>query len=104
MKKIVFEDCPYCGSNMLVYGYQSEAGAIFSDVRGGVFGTPVEHIICQECGSIIYSRVIRPDIFKEYLNPKHKEEKEKNEKQTPKPKKDGVLEIIVDDETPYYKK
>lgn len=106
MKKIVFNECPYCGSKMLVYGYQTEIGAVFSDVRGGVFGSPVEHTICQDCGSIVYSRVLRPDLFKEYLDPSIKEMKdnERKAKEKAKPKKEGILEIIVDDETPYYKK
>lgn len=94
MKKIVYDECPYCGSKMLVYGYQADKGVVYTDVRGGVFGTPIEHTICQECGSIVYSRVIRPDIFKEYVNPENKKVK----KEKPKPKKEGILEIIVDDD------
>ncbi len=102
MKKIVFEECPYCGSKFLVYGYQCDNAAAYTDVRGGVFGSPIQHIICQECGSIVHSSVLKPDIFKEYLDPANKELFEKSK--PPKPKKEGILEIIVDEEQPDYKK
>lgn len=102
MKKIVFDECPYCGSKMLVYGYQTDSGSVYTDVRGGVFGSPVEHTICQECGSIVYSRILRPDIYKEYVDPANKEiaKKELEKKANKKPKKEGILEIIVDDDQP----
>lgn len=100
MKKIVFTECPYCGSKMLVHGYQTDVSSVYTDVRGGVFGSPIEHTICQDCGSIIYSRVLRPEIFKEYLDPENQriaKEREK-EREKMKPKKEGILEIIVDEE------
>ena len=98
MKKIVIEECPYCGSDLLAYGYQVDGGNAFSDIRGGVFGSPVQHIICKECGSIAYSCVVKPDVFKDFIDPEVKKRVEEIENAKPKPKKQGILEIIVDDE------
>jgi DNA-directed RNA polymerase subunit RPC12/RpoP len=97
MKKIVFEECPYCNSKLLVYGYQHNNANVFSDVRGGVFGSPVQHIICRECGSIIYSSVVRPEVFKECVTDEAKELLKTYEQEKPVKKKEGILEIIVDD-------
>lgn len=97
MKKIVIEQCPYCGSDLLVFGYQSDGGNAFSDVRGGVFGSPIQHTICKECGSIVYSRVVKPDVFKEYVDPEIQKRVDEAEAAKPKPKKEGILEIIVDE-------
>lgn len=68
MKKIVITECPYCKSKELVLGFQTDKGSVFADIRGGVFGSQIEHIICKECGSIVYSRVVKPDMFKEKEN------------------------------------
>lgn len=65
MKKIVFEKCPYCNSNQLVLGFQIGNAVAYPDVRGGMFGSRIEHLICKGCGSIIYSRVLKPDMFNE---------------------------------------
>lgn len=97
MKQIVFDECPYCHSKALAYGYQSEASSVVADVRGSVFGTPVQHTVCLECGSIIYSRVLRTDIFKEFATEEAKKRKEEIEKAKPKKKKEDILEIIVDE-------
>ena len=97
MKRIVFEKCPYCNSTMLVYGYQSDHANVSTDIRGSVFGSPIEHIICRECGSIIYSRVIKPDMFKDFVNEESKEKFDEQIKNEPKKKKEGILKIIVDD-------
>ena len=97
MKKIVIEECPYCGSDLLVYGYQTEGGSVFTDVRGSVFGSPIQHTICRECGSIAYSSVIKPELFKDYVDPEIKAKMEAIENEKPKQKKEGILEIIVDE-------
>lgn len=68
MKKIVFSECPYCKSTDIALGFQLEKGAAFADIRGGVFGSQIEHTICKECGSIIYSHVLKPEIFKQVKN------------------------------------
>ena len=97
MKQIVFDECPYCQSKMLAYGYQTDTAKIHADVRGGVFGSAIQHTVCLECGSIIYSRVINPDIFKEFVSDEAKTLKEQAEKAKPKKKKEDILEIIVDE-------
>lgn len=65
MKRIVFSQCPYCKSENIVYGYQMGEADVFSDIRGGMFGTHIEHTICRDCGSIIYSRVLKTDFLKD---------------------------------------
>lgn len=65
MKKIVFEKCPYCNSDKLVLGFQIGNAVAYPDVRGGMFGSRIEHLICKDCGSIVYSRVLKPDMFNE---------------------------------------
>lgn len=97
MKRIIIEECPYCGSKMLVYGYQNDSGNVFTDVRGSVFGSPIEHVICKDCGSIVYSRVLKPDLFKDFISEEAKAEFEHQLKSKPEKKKDSILEIIVDE-------
>ncbi len=63
MKNIVIKECPYCGSINLTKGYQVEGGLVYKD-KSASFGTRVEHIICKECASIIYSKVEKPEILK----------------------------------------
>ena len=63
MKNIIIEECPYCGSNNLTKGYQAEGGMVFRD-KVAAFGTPVELTICKECCSIVYSKVLKPEILK----------------------------------------
>lgn len=97
MKKIVFEECPYCKSKMLVYAYQTESGSVYSDIRGGVFGSPIIHTVCRDCGSIVHSSVLRPEVLKEFLDPESKKLFEIEQAKKPKKEKEGILEIIVDD-------
>lgn len=97
MKKILIEQCPYCGSDLLVYAYQVDGGCAFTDIRGSVFGSQIQHTVCRECGSIVYSSVVKPDIFKDFVNPEVKKKFEAEEAAKPKPKREGILEIIVDD-------
>lgn len=63
MTKIVYEDCPYCNSKRLSYGYQVGDACLKLGVSG-VFGSNIIHTICMDCGSIIYSRVEKPEMFK----------------------------------------
>lgn len=80
---------------MLVYGYQTEQACAYSDVRGGVFGSQIVHTICRDCGSIIYSSVVRPEVFKEFLDPESKKNYEEAEKTNPKRKKRGFLKLLL---------
>ena len=65
MKRIVFFFFFYCKSKNIAYGYQIGDADVFSDIRGGMFGTHIEHTICRDCGSIIYSRVLKTDFLKD---------------------------------------
>jgi DNA-directed RNA polymerase subunit RPC12/RpoP len=63
MTKIVYEECPYCKSKDLSYGYQVGDGSLKLGVSG-VFSSNIIHTICMECGSIIHSRVEKPEMFR----------------------------------------
>lgn len=63
MKNIIIEECPYCGSNNLTKGYQLNDGMVYRD-KAAAFGTVVEHTICKECSSIVYSKVEKVEILK----------------------------------------
>lgn len=61
MKEIKIEECNYCGSRNLTLGYQYAQGCVYPELWGIRLGSPIEHIICKDCGSIIYSRVTKID-------------------------------------------
>lgn len=63
MKNIIIEECPYCGSKNLTKGYQSEEGMMYRD-KVAAFGTVIEHTVCRDCASIVYSKVQKPEILK----------------------------------------
>ena len=65
MKRIVFSQCPYCKSKNIAYGYQIGDADVFSDIRGGMFGTHIEHTTRRDCGSTIYRRVLKTDFLKD---------------------------------------
>ena len=53
--------CPHCGGTNTVIGEQSDRGAVFRE--NTVFflgGTPLLHVICQNCGTVIRSYVKYP--------------------------------------------
>ncbi len=64
MKRVKITHCPYCGSEQLAVGYQTKDAAVFPDTRGGVFGEQIEHTVCLDCGSIVYSRVLSTEHLK----------------------------------------
>ncbi len=63
MKNIIIEECPYCGSKNLTKGYQIGDGAVYRD-KIQSFSTILEHTICKECASVVYSKVLKPEILK----------------------------------------
>ena len=63
MKNIIIEECPYCGSTNLAKGYQINDGMVYRD-KIASFGTVIEHTICKECASVVYSKVEKPEILK----------------------------------------
>lgn len=64
MKAIKIEECKYCGSKNFTKGYQYAQGCVYPELWGVRLGSPVEHTICKECGSIVHSRVTKLDKFK----------------------------------------
>ena len=44
-------------------GYQQSQASIMNN-HSGLSGSLVEHLICKECGSIVHSKVNKPEIFK----------------------------------------
>lgn len=64
MVEINIDSCPYCGSSQLAWGYQSAQGAVMPK-KSGFAGSKVEHLICTQCGSIVHSRVVNPELFKD---------------------------------------
>lgn len=69
MVEIKIDNCPYCGSEDMGWGYQSAQGAVMTG-RSGYAGSKVEHLICTECGSIVHSRVAKPELFKNIVKDK----------------------------------
>ena len=63
MKNIIIKECPYCGSDNLTKGYQAGDGMMYKD-RIGAFGSVIEHTVCKDCGSIVYSKVEKIEILK----------------------------------------
>ena len=78
MTKIVYEECPYCKSRNLSFGYQVGDASLKLGVSG-VFGSNIIHTICMECGSIIHSRVEKPEMFKTNIIEQEKQEEKTEE-------------------------
>ena len=64
MVEIKIDECKYCGSRDLTKGYQAAQGSIYPEIWSFKLGSPIEHTICKQCGSIIYSRVTKLNRFK----------------------------------------
>lgn len=65
MKNIAIKTCPYCNATELCNGYQSGNSRATVN-RNGTKGARIVHIICRECGSIVYSKVEETSIFNSY--------------------------------------
>ncbi len=60
--------CPYCQSNNLGIGYQMGEGSLFADeyaYHTSYASSPIVSVICKECGSILHSRVTKPELFRQ---------------------------------------
>ena len=55
--------CPKCGSKELGRGKHS-GYALMSSVDKMSMGSPIEYIICTDCGYILESYVTKPEKFK----------------------------------------
>ena len=69
MFEVEIEICPYCSGKNLAKGYQSAQGAMLTG-QSVFAGSKIEHLICTDCGSIVHSRVSKPEIFKGEPKPK----------------------------------
>ena len=69
MKDFLPEKCPFCGSTNIGVGYQLGAGQVYADVyayHSTRDCSPVEHLFCKDCGSILHTRVVKTDMFHPY--------------------------------------
>lgn len=63
MNKFYIEKCPNCGCNEFGKGFQAGYGMVHACNR--LFkASKIYHIICTNCGCIIYSYVQKPENFK----------------------------------------
>ena len=65
MREIQIDYCPYCNSRHFAKGYQSDRAGMYKGKLGIVLGSIIEHLICKDCGSIVHSKVLNPEIFKD---------------------------------------
>lgn len=67
MKEIAIETCPYCGGTRFLKGYTVSSYGIFpiSSFAGSGKGSPLEHTVCEECGSIVHTRVMKINKLRE---------------------------------------
>jgi rRNA maturation protein Nop10 len=56
------DSCPKCGSKELGRGKQS-GHALMSSIDKISFGSPIEYVICTDCGYIIEGYVTKPEKF-----------------------------------------
>lgn len=61
MKEIKTDTCPYCGGNEFVKGATPAGNGIFPAGRMVGNGSPLEHTVCTNCGSIVRTQVLRVD-------------------------------------------
>ena len=54
--------CPWCGSDKMVYGVQTDRGRVNPAKKVTLSaGENVIHVICKECGTIVRSYVQHPE-------------------------------------------
>ena len=54
--QLPYQQCPYCGSDKFVIGYQHHE-AMITYKPNSIFGSRVEYVICKNCGIVLGSRV-----------------------------------------------
>jgi hypothetical protein len=68
MQAINITQCPYCQSTNIGTGYQLGGGSIFADefaYHSSYACSTVVYLICKDCGSILYSKVTKPEVFRQ---------------------------------------
>lgn len=76
MQELRIDQCPYCRSTNIGVGYQLGYGQVFADIYAYSSTrdcSTVEHILCKECGSILRSRVVKPEVFHPYSTARQEE-------------------------------
>jgi len=59
---IRIEKCPHCGGRNIGQGYQDGYAAVTP--KGKVFkSAQLFHLICADCGAVLFSCVNKPEIF-----------------------------------------
>ncbi|MDF2485160.1 MAG: hypothetical protein K0R46_1328 [Herbinix sp.] len=79
MKNRIIKHCPYCESTNIGVGYQLGSGQLFADYyayQSTNECSSLEHLLCKDCGSILHSRVVQPDIFHQYSHARQEELRE----------------------------
>ena len=62
MKQLPVQQCPYCGNTEFRVGWQHQE-AIVTFKRNGILGNRLKHLICGQCGAVVYSCVAEPQKF-----------------------------------------
>lgn len=62
MKQIPITRCQYCGSNDIGEGWQ-HGEALVTFKRHGLLGNRLKHLICRDCGAILYTRFCPPTLI-----------------------------------------
>jgi len=76
MEFYALSKCPHCGSTDMGVGYQLGGGQLYADLYAyHACGEccNIEHILCKSCGAILYSRAVRPELFRSYLKAREQE-------------------------------
>ena len=66
---IQITQCPFCGGNEFVEGYQAGHGAITGSQSIWTWQY-LRHIICRNCGSVVHSYVDNPEKLVKFSNRK----------------------------------
>lgn len=62
MNEYPIERCPYCGGGKFGVGWQHRE-ALVTFRKHGFAGNRLKHLICKQCGAIVYSSVAEPESF-----------------------------------------
>ena len=54
--KLPMEQCPWCGGQEFVVGYQGYE-AMMTYTPQGLTGKRIQHLLCKRCGMVLVSRV-----------------------------------------------
>lgn len=58
--RVEITSCQYCGRNDFRYGYQSGDNRLYGAPGFLDNQEPIHHLVCAECGAIVFSWVTNP--------------------------------------------